>query len=127
PLHLVGPAIAIVVAPATHFSAPECEKEKGESDRPPDDEAEDRHGNPAGMPWRIEHARAVVLFPLGGRAAPAIHICGVRHFPSPSRHPAVVNVNNIYINSPTIGFVKRAAGPVRQLIFGILFRAAPRA
>src|SRR2546430_689647 len=42
PLHLVLPAI--LVAPATHFSAPECEKEKGKSDRPPDDEAEDGHG-----------------------------------------------------------------------------------
>src|SRR3954454_6884680 len=48
PLHLVLPAI--LVSPATHFSAPECEKEKGKSDRPPDDEAEDGHGDPAGVP-----------------------------------------------------------------------------
>src|SRR6266436_10168222 len=36
PLHLVRPTIA--VTPASHFSAPECEKEKGKADRPPDDE-----------------------------------------------------------------------------------------
>src|SRR3954471_16523542 len=42
PLHLVLPAVS--VAPATHFSAPWCEKEKCEADRPPDDEAEDGHG-----------------------------------------------------------------------------------
>ena len=48
PLHLVRPAI--LMTPATHFSAPECEKEKGEADRPPDDEAQDGHGDPAGMP-----------------------------------------------------------------------------
>src|SRR3954452_2573499 len=48
PLHLVLPAI--LVTPATHFSAPECEKEKGKPDRPPDDEAEDGHGDPAGVP-----------------------------------------------------------------------------
>src|SRR5260370_42387459 len=34
PLHLVRPAV--LMTPATHFSAPECEKEKGEADRPPD-------------------------------------------------------------------------------------------
>src|SRR3981081_1689890 len=33
PLHLVGEAI--LVSPATHFSAPECEKEKGKPARPP--------------------------------------------------------------------------------------------
>src|ERR1700741_1928642 len=70
--------------------------------------------------------RAVVLFPLGGGAAPAIDISGVGHFPSPSRHHAVVNVNNIYIDSPTIGIVKRAVRGVPPIIFGILFRAAPR-
>src|ERR1700682_6134259 len=48
PLHLVGPAV--LMTPATHFSAPECEKEKGEADRPPDDEAEYGHGDPAGVP-----------------------------------------------------------------------------
>src|SRR5207248_11098876 len=76
PLHLVLPAI--LVAPATHFSAPKCEKEKGKSDRPPDDEAEDGHGNPAGMPWAFEHMRAIGLF-VG--AVPSIDICGVGHFP----------------------------------------------
>src|ERR1700759_3702460 len=65
PLHLVRPAI--LMTPATHFSAPECEKEKAKADRPPDEEAEDRHGNPAGMPRRMQHAGAVVLI---GRAAP---------------------------------------------------------
>src|SRR5215475_15355615 len=69
--HLVRPAIAIVVAPATHFSAPECEKEKGKSDRPPDQEAEDGHGNPAWVPGAFEHVRAIRLF---DRAAPSIDI-----------------------------------------------------
>src|ERR1700681_1714992 len=76
PLHLVGKAV--LMTPATHFSAPECEKEKGEADRPPDDEAEHGHGDPAGMPGRIEHMRAVRLT-IG--AAPAMDICGVGHFP----------------------------------------------
>src|SRR3954454_7209992 len=60
PLHLVLPAI--LVAPATHFSAPECEKEKGKSDRPPDEEAEDGHGDPAGMPRRVQHMRGPIVF-----------------------------------------------------------------
>ena len=68
----------IAVTPASHFSAPECEKEKGKPDRPPDDEAQDGHGNPAGVPGRIEHMRAVGLT-IG--AAPSIDICGVSHFP----------------------------------------------
>src|SRR6478672_4067608 len=38
PLHFIRPAVVMV--PATHFSAPECEKEKGEADRPPEDEAQ---------------------------------------------------------------------------------------
>src|SRR6202030_1446984 len=38
PLHLILPAI--LVTPATHFRAPECEKEKGKADRPPEQEAE---------------------------------------------------------------------------------------
>src|SRR5579863_10297171 len=59
-LHLVGPAI--LMTPATHFSAPECEKEKGKANRPPDEEAENRHGDPAGMPGRLEHTGAVVFF-----------------------------------------------------------------
>src|SRR5262245_119183 len=69
PFHLVRPAIAIVVAPATHFSAPECAKEKGKSDRPPDQEDENGHGDPAGMPGAFEHVRAIRLF---DRAAPSI-------------------------------------------------------
>src|SRR6478752_178237 len=48
PLHLVRPTIAMT--PTSHFSAPECEKEKGKADRPPDDEAQDSHGDPAGVP-----------------------------------------------------------------------------
>src|ERR1019366_8850705 len=71
PLHLVRPAV--LMTPATHFSAPECEKEKGKADRPPDDEAEHGHGDPAGVPGRIKHMRAVGLF-CG--AAAAIDICG---------------------------------------------------
>jgi hypothetical protein len=67
-----------VVTPATHFSAPECEKEKGKTDRPPDQEAENGHGNPAGMPGAFEHVRTIRLF---GGAAPSIVICGVGHFP----------------------------------------------
>src|SRR5205807_560068 len=59
PLHLVRETIA--VTPASHFSAPECEKEKGKADRPPDDEAQDGYGDPAGVPGRIEHMRAVGL------------------------------------------------------------------
>src|SRR5581483_2685682 len=70
-LHLVRPAIAVVMTPATHFSAPECEKEKGKSDRPPDQEAEDGHGNPAGVPGALEHVGAVRL--LHG-AAPSVEI-----------------------------------------------------
>src|ERR1700739_2639376 len=38
PLHLVLPAI--LVTPATHVRAPQCEKQKGETDRPPEQEAE---------------------------------------------------------------------------------------
>src|SRR3984957_13488134 len=76
PLHLVRPAI--LMTPATHFSAPECEKEKTKADRPPDEEAEYRHGNPTGMPGRMQHARAVVF--VGG-AAPSIDISGVGHLP----------------------------------------------
>jgi hypothetical protein len=66
------------MTPATHFSAPECEKEKGEADRPPDDETQHGHGDPAGVPRRFKHMWAVVLF---GGAAPSIDICGVGHFP----------------------------------------------
>jgi hypothetical protein len=66
------------MTPASHFSAPECEKEKGEADRPPDDEAQYGHGDPAGVPGRIQHMRAVGLF---SGAAPSIDICGVGHFP----------------------------------------------
>src|SRR3954447_11495793 len=74
--HLARPAI--LMTPATHFSAPECEKEKGEADRPPDDEAQDGHGNPAGMPGAVQH-----MWPIGFvvAAAPSIDICGVGHFP----------------------------------------------
>jgi hypothetical protein len=39
------------MTPATHFSAPECEKEKGKADRPPNDEAKHGDGDPAGVPW----------------------------------------------------------------------------
>lgn len=74
PLHLVRKA---VLAPATHFSAPECEKEKGKPDRPPDDEAEHGDGDPAGVPGRFKHMRTVGLV-VG--AAPSIDICGVGHF-----------------------------------------------
>ena len=49
PLHLVRPAV--LMTPATHFSAPECEKEKGKADRPPDDETKHGDGDPAGVPW----------------------------------------------------------------------------
>src|SRR4029079_19681130 len=72
PLHLVGNTV--LMTPATHFSSAECEKEKGEADRPPDDETEHGHGDPARMPRRIEHMRAVRLT-VG--AAPAMDICGV--------------------------------------------------
>src|SRR6478735_5737015 len=60
PLHFIRPTV--LMTPATHFSAPECEKEKGEADRPPDDEAQYGHGDPAGVPGRIQHMRAVGLF-----------------------------------------------------------------
>ena len=40
---------------------------------------------------------------------------------------AVVNVNNIYIGSPSIGIVKLGPGGVLEIIFEILFRFAPRA
>src|SRR6266851_1731973 len=46
PLHLIGPAV--LMTPTTHFSAPECKKEKGKPDRPPDDETQHGHGDPAG-------------------------------------------------------------------------------
>src|ERR1700756_3669019 len=98
--------------PATHFSAPECEKEKGKPDRPPDDEAEHRDDDPAGVPGRIEHMGPVVFF---GGAAPSIDICGVGHFPL-HHGLAVVNVNNIYIRKPSRIFVKLAARPHRQII-----------
>jgi hypothetical protein len=66
------------MTPATHFSAPECEKEKGKTDRPPDDEAEDSHGDPAGMPGALKHMRSIRLF---RGTAPSIDICGVGHLP----------------------------------------------
>src|SRR5262249_42074387 len=75
PLHLVlpfvVPAILVRVTPATHLSAPECEKEKGKSDRPPDQEAEDGHRDPAGVPRALEHPRAIGLF---DGAAPSIDV-----------------------------------------------------
>src|SRR5439155_27163305 len=58
PLHLVLPAVS--VTPATHFSAPYCEKEEGKADRPPDDEAKDGHRDPAGVPGALKHVRAIV-------------------------------------------------------------------
>src|SRR6185312_6281834 len=112
PLHLVLPAVS--VAPATHFSAPECEKEKGKADRPPDDEAEDGHGDPAGMPGAFKHMRAWAVVFFRRRAAPSIDICGVGHFPLHDGYHAVVNVNNIYIPKPSSGFVKRAARRASQ-------------
>ncbi|KMR91088.1 hypothetical protein FE62_15510, partial [Staphylococcus aureus] len=69
-----------------HLSAPECEKEKGKSDRPPDDEAEHGHGDPAGMPGRLQHMGPVPLLLL--RTAPSIDICGVGHLPLHSRRHA---------------------------------------
>src|SRR5206468_12919487 len=113
PLHLVLPAI--LVAPATHFSAPSCEKEKGKPDRPPDDEAEDGHGDPAGVPGAIQHMRAILLF---RGAAPSIDICGVGHFPLHDGDHAVVNVNNIYIPKPSRFFVKRTTRRSPDIILG---------
>jgi hypothetical protein len=66
------------MSPATHFSAPDGEKEKGKPDRPPHQKSKDRHGNPAGMPRRVKHAWAVGFF---HGTAPSIDICGVGHFP----------------------------------------------
>ena len=66
------------MTPASHFSAPECEKEKGEADRPPEEEAKHGHGDPAGVPGSVEHMRTVRLT-IG--TAPTIDICGVGHFP----------------------------------------------
>src|SRR5882757_391020 len=71
PLHLV---LKAVLAPATHFPAPECEEEKCEANRPPEDETQHGHNDPAGMPGRMKHMRAVRLL---CRAAPSIDICGV--------------------------------------------------
>jgi hypothetical protein len=63
------------MTPATHFRAPECEKEKRKSDRPPEEEAENGPDDHSGMDM---HVRAVG-FAIG--AAPSIDICGVGHFP----------------------------------------------
>jgi hypothetical protein len=60
--------------PATHVRAPEGEKEKCESDRPPEQEAENGRDDHAGM---NAHMRAVGLF----GTAPSVDICGVGHFP----------------------------------------------
>jgi len=61
PLHLVLHALHFIletiVAPATHFPAPDCVEENGESDRPPEHEAEHGENNPAGMPGRSQHRR----------------------------------------------------------------------
>src|SRR4051812_42060026 len=121
PLHLVLPAI--LVAPARHSSAPECEKEKGKSDRPPHDETEDGHGDPAGMPGRVEHVGALVV--LVRRAAPSIDISGVGHFPLHDGISAVVNVNNIYIGRSSRDFVKPTARQGGGIIWVTLFRLAP--
>ncbi|MEY9500229.1 hypothetical protein ABIF33_009249 [Bradyrhizobium elkanii] len=67
----------VVVTPTGHLSAPECEKEKGEADRPPDHEAEDDPGDLQGMPRRRVEVGTVGLF---DGAAPAIDISGVGHF-----------------------------------------------
>src|SRR5437016_5745687 len=72
------------------------------------------------MPGALKHMRAIVLF---SRAAPAIDICGVGHFPLHDSDHAVVNVNNIYIPKPSHVFVKRAARRTRKKLFG----GAPRA
>src|SRR6201993_1029457 len=71
PLHLVLPAIRMMT-PATHFSAPDCVKEKGKSDRPPDHEAENGHRDPAGVPRAFEHARAIGAIGFFHGAAPSI-------------------------------------------------------
>src|ERR1700730_19207675 len=76
PLHLVLPAI--LVTPTSHFSAPECVKEKGKTDRPPDDDDEDGHGDPARRPGSVHNMRAI-WFCHG--TAPSIDISGVGHFP----------------------------------------------
>src|SRR5947207_12354812 len=70
------------------------------------------------MPGALKHMRAIVLF---SRAAPAIDICGVGHFPLHDDDHAVVNVNNIYIPKPSNFFVKRAASRSRLIIL-----ASPR-
>jgi hypothetical protein len=63
------------MTPATHFRAPECEKEEGKTDRPPEQEAKNGRDDHAGMDT---HLRAVGLT-IG--PAPLIDICGVGHFP----------------------------------------------
>src|SRR5262249_12718487 len=120
PFHLVLPAIRVI--PATHLSAPECEKEKGKPDRPPDQKAENGHHDPAGMPGTLQHVRTIGWW-FGG-AAPSIDICGVGHVRL-HRHHAVVNVNNIYIGIPSRVFVKAPACRSRRIIFGTLFWLAP--
>jgi hypothetical protein len=63
------------MTPATHFRAPECEKEEGKSDRPPEQEAKNGRDDHAGV---NAHLRAVGLVDW---AAPSMDICGVGHFP----------------------------------------------
>ena len=91
PLHLVLHSLHLVFkavrTPATHFPAPKCEEEKCEANRPPEDETQHGQDDPAGMPRRIQHMRAVGL--LGG-AAPSIDICGVGHFALHQRRDAVL-------------------------------------
>ena len=82
PLHLVLPAIHVI--PATHRRAPECEKEKGKADRPPEKETKNGRNHHSRM---NAHPRAVVGFI--NRAAPSIDICGVGHFPLHDGHWAV--------------------------------------
>src|SRR5258708_23614387 len=75
-LHLPLPAVAAV---ATHVSAPDREGEDRETDRPPEDEAEDHQHDPAGVkadrrttPAVLPVASIVVVAFTGGHRSPSL-------------------------------------------------------
>jgi hypothetical protein len=63
------------MVPATHFRAPECEKQKGQTNRPPEQETKDSRDHQARVNVRL---RATGL--VNG-TAPLMDICGIGHFP----------------------------------------------
>src|SRR5262252_2301932 len=91
-LHAVLPLVVATSTPATHFPAPDRDTEDDETDRPPEDEAEDHQNDPAGVP--VERRRPIAAMSPGALLWRII-LRSVAHGGSPH-----VNVNYIYIDKP---------------------------